>query len=326
MGVDINQIATLVQKYYNEGEWFDASEKQKLKTLMGSLFDEMDYGKTENGKTIQGKDGKISIKEDGITDEYAKLFGLTNENSLTKDEFLGKIDAVVKALGENEKAFPTQYRKADFKLKEVKILTPQEAYTDGQDTFKRMKGAKTNYLDYKAINIYLENLTPENVVEFLKGFNAAKNDKLCRKNEGIMEMMDDEWDDGRLKMENKKHLVETLLKVAEAKGLTNSPNYTTITGIMEEYGKGGEFANATDFNHNQSWTPKTLGSIASGGAAAGGAAAGLGAIFGSNPIGLVTGLVTLAGAGIAAACDLETDNERLDQAMNALLEEIQNKR
>lgn len=326
MSVDLTKIGNLIKQAYNEGEWFDASEKQKLKTLMGSLFDEMDYGKTENGKTIQGKDGKISIKEDGITDEYAKLFGLTNENSLTKDEFLGKIDAVVKALGENEKAFPTQYRKSDFKLEEVKILTPQEAYTAGQDAFKKMQW-NTEYTDYIVINESLEQLTPENVVEFLKGYNAAKSGaNFLHKNEGIMEMMDDEHDDGELKMENKKHLVETLLKAAEAKGLQNSPNYKTINNIMKAYRNGGKLAGVTNFNQRHEFTPKAWGSIAGGGAS--GAAGAIAAtFFATNPIGWIGGISSVIGGGIAAACfDKRTDNERLDEAMNALLQEIQNKR
>ena len=304
MGIDFKQLNSLIATYYNEGEFVSTDTDTKLKNAMSSLFDEMDNGGV--------KDGKLS-KDDGLTSAYESLFGITDSVSLTKQEFLGKIDTFVNTLGNNRAVLSEDYRKDDFNAP----LNQEQAYNYGKDVFIMIDGESMDD-DYSIVNQYLKKINKNTVVKFLEGYYDTKkaNSNIIYDhfdNEGIIEHLDDEHDNGEIEMSSKKNIITSLMELAAEEGLTESTNYLKIKNILNK----PEYASTSTtktFNQNRrmSWK-NAIGSA--------GICATSGAVIG-GPLGALIG----GAIGIAYSYyNATTDNEILDRAIQGLYDEIKAK-
>ena len=310
MGIDFKQLNSLIATYYNEGEFVSTDTDTKLKNAMSSLFDEMDNGGV--------KDGKLS-KDDGLTSAYESLFGITDSKSLTKQEFLGQIDTYVNKLGNERATLDNNYRNSDFKAP----LSQEEAYNYGKDVFKMIDGESMDD-DYSIVNQYLKKINKNTVLKFLEGYYDTKkaNGNIIYDHfddEGIIEHLDDEYDNGEIEMSSKKNIIISLMELAEQEGLTESTNYLKIKNILDKPDYASTSTNTT-FNHNRRVSWKNA--IGGGGIlAAIGAWAATGTAVG-GPLGAVVGGVIGAAS---AYYNATTDNEILDRAIQGLYDEIKAK-
>lgn len=146
-----------------------------------------------------------------------------------------------------------------------------------------------------AVNDTLSNVSKENVMILLNGYYITAG-KLGA-TEGLIERLDDECDGGKIEMENKKKLINSLLEVAKDAGLETSAHYIKIQTIMKKYETGHDCAEKTTFNNGH--IDNSLSSD--------GVWSAIGTIFGSWFVGL------------------KTDNELIDEHMEALFQEIKAK-
>ena len=146
-------------------------------------------------------------------------------------------------------------------------------------------------------------------------------------------------------MNNKKKVINSLIELAESKGLTTNEHYIALKDMSDAYKKDPKRKNRDDFNHggwsriwNGEGAKKLWGTVSAGigaGAAtyaagsvaasvAGGAtlSSALGAFFTTNPVGWVSAGCLLAGGAIWGLCDTYTDNEFIDDHMEALYQDL----
>ena len=305
MGVDIAKLNNLFADYYNSGEFVTNDLKNNLKKALGALFDELDNGGV--------KDGKLT-SADGLSEEYASLFSITDSTSLTKEEFLSNIDTYVNTLGEKRAKLSETYRKEGYE----QPLSAEASKNNGKMVFDMIDGASLDD-DYPIVNQYIKQLDKTTVLPFLEGYYEKQSG--C---EGIIEHLDDEYDGGTIEFSSKKNIITSLMTLAKEEGLTKSLNYIRLENILNK----PEYVDNTakDFNrgHRFNWT----GGTPIFGGAIGGAV--VGAITGfctGGPVGAVIGAVVGGAVGYPAlgAADQITDNEIIDKAIKGLYAEIKQK-
>lgn len=127
----------------------------------------------------------------------------------------------------------------------------QDRMLSGAEVYTKLHG-RTADREYYKINNTLSQLDEKNVLEFLESY-YDKSGYTDKSNEGIIEQMDDEYDDGRLEMDNKKNLIKTFLKVAKNKGLANDPDYKLIEDLIHDYENDEDLSKRKNFNTNDTW-------------------------------------------------------------------------
>lgn len=189
--------------------------------------------------------------------------------------------------------------------------------TMGRKLYKLTDG-DTDSHQYNRVNKILEQVDKDNVVQFLNSYNSKKkyNPNSITHTEGIIEMLDDEWDGGAIKMDNKKHLIEAFLEKAKELKLEGTDEYKEIEDILENYQEDGKYANKKTFNHG---VKGFFGKKSTYSGAAAGAA--IGSIFGI--VGAAVGAV--AGGLIGGLFKRRTDNENIDMYMKILLGKMNEK-
>ena len=219
---------------------------------------------------------------------YKRIFIVVNgevtelENGLIKDNELQKIKGKTiektKTTAEAvEKAVEEKLEKLDEarKIKESK-QERKDAYNAGRDVYDRVNGMNTNYTDYTQINQALSEVTEDTVIDFLDGFNSGKSW------EGIIEYLDDEYDDGAISMDNKRHLIDTFIKKAKSLGLEDDTDLKNLENILKVFDEKSADKDWKNFDHDSNY----------------------GTWFGSWIRGR------------------HTDNEKIDKAMKALLSKM----
>lgn len=215
---------------------------------------------------------------DQMNDFYKKYFGIDISGSLTKAELKKKIDDIAYEMSFEEDGPVSDYAKAYEKKKNL-----DNAYEKGSWLYEKLSGA-TDERYYTRINKYIdsERLDKDNIIGFLSGFYSHNS------NEGIIEYLDDEHDDvGKIKMENKKNIIQSLINRAEELGLSDDPDVEELKMFLDDY-SGEEMKNEKTFN-NGGWCDFSHG--------------------------IWEGILSIFG-------DRVTDNEKIDKCLKSLYETI----
>lgn len=188
-------------------------------------------------------------------------------------------------------------------------------------------GGVTRSYVYTEINSALGKLNKKNIMSFLDSYYV--DGKRAGKTEGLIEKLDDEYDGGTITMANKTKIVNSLLSLAEEKGLKDSVHYKELKRLITAYQKDTKLSTKKTFNQggwarlvNGEFIGSTLGTAA-GGAAAGAATCAAGASWaaGSLAAGPI-GWAAAIGGVLWGLFDKVTDNEVIDKHLEALYNEI----
>ena len=211
---------------------------------------------------------------------------------------------------------------ADVDVKKSPRPSGKDAYAAGNELYHILDGNTDDYM-YDRVNeiIDSEHLDKDNVMKILEGFYAAKS------HEGLIEMLDDEWDGGAILMDNKKNIIASLIQHAREKGFGNDADVQNLQRLFKQY-TTGNLKDATDFNNN-GWTKfnHNRGSSIASGFVAGAATGATWGLVG-GPLAPATSLGGAIGGAIvgavAGAMDRVTDNEVIDELMKKIYTKIKN--
>ena len=284
--VDFDKIESKHYTTIEDDEILTTNKKEeKIEEEKEEKEEKTSSAKSETNENITKLvDGKVLQETDNDGVYYSSKFN--NYYKVGSDGKLHKYDKKNNKIGEKANI--------DAMMKKVE----SKSYQNGKDLVNLIKKDNDATLDYPIVNKYLENVDPDNVMEFLKGVYEVKG---LNPIEGIIEHLDDEYDGGIITMDNKKNLIKSLLKVAEDNGFENDADYIKIKTIIDLYDdENNPLSKETTFNngnHRQffSWSN---GAYAGAGAAAG---VGAGIALASNPVGWIIGGIGLLGAGIGYA-------------------------
>ena len=239
----------------------------------------------------------------------------------------------------------------------------QQTSKNGEEFLSVLK-KYTKKKEYSDINTGLAALNKDNIVPFLEDYYKASEYKgdgsesfsngFSTKNKGIMERLDHEHDAGaKITMENKKNVVNSLLKAAYESGLQNTDEYKKIQEIIKLYEPGEKYETRTNLRGDSkkgSWIRNlghkgtvtaifaTIGAIVGGvtvgataAASTGGTATLCGVAYGVTVGGrwgaAIGSVVAIAVDELCHACRWgyykPSDSEILDENMYKLYEQIQ---
>lgn len=303
MGAEVKSVVyDLISKYkkIEEPTVSDSSE------LIENIFKHLNT----NGNDTLDNDDKMNAS-------WKQYFGIDENSSISKSDLENKIDDIACNVMEGTKI--EEDYSYDYRTSEQQQEDNKNAEANGKKLFRVIFKENDAY-DYDEVNDLLNSVNKDNVINFIKGYNSAKNNNWLSivNPEGIIEALDDEWDNGAISMDAKRNLVNSLLEAAKAKGLEKDPSYKKIENIMKHYNKDGSLSDKDGFDNRASYSLTAIGGGALAGAGGGGAlgfavtswSGGWGAIIG--------GLIGAAGG----ATQPTNDSERLDDAITALVEKM----
>ena len=136
----------------------------------------------------------------------------------------------------------------------VMILVPTKLKDDILHALYKQVGLNTPGQGI-AFTLPRNNLNKNNIVEFLNGFYIHDS------HEGIIEFLDDEHDDGKIKLENKVNIINSLIERAKEAGIDENQ----ISGLLKDVVAhtrnytGGWFGGKNCFNKDaEPWWKITL--------------------------------------------------------------------
>lgn len=209
---------------------------------------------------------------------------------------------------------------------------PSTSYYTGAELYNKLSGTTDNRY-YNRINDTLASLDKENVVAFLKDYYDESGYDGSLSDEGIIEQLDDECDGGRLKMENKRNLINSLMSKASDLGLSNDSDYKELEDYLSEYDDAHPDA---DTFRKDTWGRNFWGrlGVATGAAATGAAVgAGIGALAGLKSGGKFAKKGAIIGCIVGAVADFigqsfhigvhkHNTGENIDSLMKSLFDKI----
>ncbi len=193
-----------------------------------------------------------------------------------------------------------------------------DAKANGLYLAKTLPGNTESY-QHTEINNHLSKLDGNNIMAFLDGY--YEDGKMKGKTEGLIERLDDEYDSGTITMTNKKKIITSILAVAKSKGLQNNEHYLALNDLVNK-----KYKSTTEktFNHggwNRFWNGESLGQLGAGVVAGAGAGYAT-ACACSGPVGWIVGAASVIGGVLYSVFDPRTDNEVIDEHLEALYDEI----
>lgn len=288
--------------------------------------------KTADGKTVYREKEKTGNRD------YQRLYYIENDKlvewtNTRYDDDTTSFVAINNALAQNEvEAKPSKVIEDKEKAEEarqnaVSVQNSREnSKSDGKYIAEKLPGTTDDFI-YSNVDTKLRNLNKDNIIDFFDGYYDVRGQG---KIEGILELMDDEYDKGQIKIENKKIMINSLLERAVQAGIsTSDDDYKAIHELINDK-YTSSFEDKNTFNHGgwsrfgKDWAVKLsqgIGALAVGGYAASLAAAASVTAAISNPI----GWCVAGGIIIWLLCDKTTDNEVLDKHMKSLYNKIKAK-
>lgn len=248
------------------------------------------------------EDKDIENTEVSISEKEAKKSSKSSKNDVeeTPEEKKAREEEERKKAEEAEAKRAEQEKRSSIEKKEENI-------TAGMMINQNLTG--WSWSDQPSININntLEKINENNVMDVLTGYyiNAGK----LGATEGLIERLDDEHDGDKIEITNKIKVIDSLLKVAAKNDLKTSKHYIAIENIMTKYKTGGEYYDKAQgkctkdtFNHG-----------------------GFDRSFTSEGAWSAIGAVVMNCFGLGWTIGLKTDNEVIDEHLEALFQEIKAK-
>ncbi len=348
---DVSQDA--IRDAIAELETAKSNSKTSIDSNLSSAFDKL-YLLTRKGALAKVTNDAVAYYSEIDSDLFkADMFNQKIKEDLLEEGFDDSaIDAATvnisgkearRASGKADEP-ETPEEKAAREAKEAEYKANQQVQLEQKQKDIKAFGASladdlsgsTDDSFYSTVDTNLATLDKDNIMHFLTGYYIDGNN--LGNTEGLIEKLDDESGaDGVITMANKRKIVDSLMKVAEAEGLSSSPNYVKLKSVLAMYdnstNEGQERYGAKDFNYgggtralNSEGLGYTVGNGLVGMTVGGsGAAVGAAACAASGPVGWIIGGLAIVGGIVGACCDQVTDNEVIDEHMEALFQEIRAK-
>ena len=302
-GFEVKADAVKVNEEIIEDE--EETEPKTFEETVEEMVTDGVWTKTERICKAKGKELPI-YEENNVTGDRKtkRLFVIDNGEvyEITQEEKDGqKVTKLVKTSTDSiadKEAFDEAKTIEEEKIAEETEATEikEKAKADGKWLATALDGS-TDTSTYTYVNEYLASLNKDNIMDFLTGYYIDGKEK--NSIEGLIEKLDDEYDDGKILMDNKKKIISSLIAAAEDAGLQNSSNCRELKIFLKTYDKDTDRKTATTFNHggmSRYWN---------------------GEMFKSSK--------GFWGACLGGIFDTVTDNEIIDDHIEALFEEIRAK-